>query len=287
MRTILRKFLSLIFVSFLFINCHSQKGKKYPSPPGYDFDKPVAIHLKGELDEISGIVFYPKDTSIFAINDEIGMLYKIYIRNHTQVVRWKFSDGGDYEDLALVDSNFYVLRSNGSIFSFKVVTKDSVVFEDLKSPFKGKNDFETLYYDDYYKKLILLCKDCKEDNKNSVTAWAFDPVEKTYSSTPFYTLDGKEIKKHLQSKENKFKPSAAAIHPITNDLYIISSVNKGLVICDRKGNIKKVIDIDPARFKQPEGLTFSAAGDLFISNEGAEIGPANILIFKNKTSHKK
>jgi uncharacterized protein YjiK len=274
----------IVFLAFVvFLGCKQGESEKYPSPPEYNFYKPVTIHLKGELDEISGIIFYPKDTSLFAINDEFGRLYKIYIRDKVQIERWKFSDAGDYEDVALVDSTFYVLKSKGNIYSFKVLSKDSVVVDDCKSPYTGNNEFETLYYDSYYQKLVLLCKDCKEDDKKVVTAWAFDPRTKTYSDTPFYTLDAKEILKKLDNKkEERFKPSAAAVNPITKELYIISSVNKALVIADRNGKLKKVIPLDPKVFKQPEGLTFSAAGDLFISNESADVGPANILIYKTK-----
>jgi hypothetical protein len=91
----------------------------------------------------------------------------------------------------------------------------------------------------------------------------------------------------LGGKEEKFKPSAAAIHPLTKELYIVSSVNKALVIADRNGKVRKVYRLDPGIFKQPEGITFSPAGDLFISNEAADVGAANILIYKTKTTTKK
>jgi hypothetical protein len=63
-------------------------------------------------------------------------------------------------------------------------------------------------------------------------------------------------------------------------LYIISSVNKLLVVADRKGGVKKVYPIDPGLFKQPEGISFTPSGSIIISNEAAGVGVANILIFK-------
>jgi hypothetical protein len=53
-----------------------------------------------------------------------------------------------------------------------------------------------------------------------------------------------------------------------------------LVVADRNGNPEKVYKINPKLYKQPEGLTFTPEGDLLISNESADIGAANILIFK-------
>jgi uncharacterized protein YjiK len=78
----------------------------------------------------------------------------------------------------------------------------------------------------------------------------------------------------------KFKPSAAAINPVTDELFIISSVNKLLVIADRKGNPKQTYPINAGLFKQPEGITFTPEGDLIISNESADRGVANLLFFK-------
>src|SRR5438270_5871528 len=78
----------VLFVLFLFSFAGCSQSKEtvsYPSLPGYDLTNPVMIHLKTNLDEISGIAYYPKDSSIFAVDDEEGVLYKIYIRKQVQV----------------------------------------------------------------------------------------------------------------------------------------------------------------------------------------------------------
>ena len=48
---------------------------------GYDLNHPRVVHLPAELDEISGLAYHSEDTSVFAIDDEVGWLYKIYL-NH-------------------------------------------------------------------------------------------------------------------------------------------------------------------------------------------------------------
>ena len=268
----------------LLVSACSQKKERilYSSLPGYDLTNPLMIHLKPNLDEISGIVYYPKDSSIFAVDDEEGVLYKIFIRKKIQVKKWKFSGEGDYEDLVLFDSTFYALQSNGNLNSFRFSSKDSFNLEECVIPLQGNNEFETAYYDSTLQKIILICKDCKADGKKAVSAYAFDPKDHTFSDQPFFVIDAKDIGDELGMDKIKFKPAAAAVHPITKDLYIISSVNKAIVIADNCGQIKEVYALDPALFKQPEGMTFTPSGDLLISNEAADIGAPNILIFKYK-----
>jgi DNA-binding beta-propeller fold protein YncE len=90
------------------------------------------------------------------------------------------------------------------------------------------------------------------------------------------------VMKKLGLPKMKLKPSAAAINPVTNELYILASVNNLLVVTDRQGKFKEVYVLDPGIYKQPEGITFTPAGDMIISNESHETGLANILILKNK-----
>jgi uncharacterized protein YjiK len=79
-------------------------------------------------------------------------------------------------------------------------------------------------------------------------------------------------------KKVKFHLSCIARHPLTKEWYIVSSVNKVLLVLDNDWKVKEMYDLDPILFKQPEGLAFDPKGNMYISNEGAE-GNANILYF--------
>lgn len=276
----------LLFVIVFYIGCTSEPERVGESPQGYNLNQPSVLKLPPALDEISGIVYYPKDKSVLAINDEVGWLYKIYLKEDPDIQKWKYSNGADFEDLVLVDSVFYVLESNGNLIRFKFITPDSVDRREFIFPAQDKNEFEILYHHPQKKQLILLCKDCAVDDKNSLTAFAFNIDSLAYSQAPAYVMDIRKIEDLLDEKKLKFKPSAAAIHPLKNELYIISSINKVLVVADLNGIPKKVYKINPKLYKQPEGLTFTSKGDLIISNESADIGAANILFFKYKSATK-
>jgi SdiA-regulated protein len=279
--------LIIIFYNFLstLASCNSKKRAAYLSPPGYDFNKPYVYKLPEILDEISGVSYYPKDSSIFAIQDEKGWLFKIHLSSPLHVERWKFSSGGDYEDVALVDGTFYVLKSKGVVEKFKFLSGDSLSLQSFPVPQAAKNEFETLYYDSTLHQIILICKNCEDDNKKQVTSWAFNPSRDSFSSA--FTIETESIRERL-GEDTRFKPSAGAIHPLTGELYVIASVNHALAIFNKDHSVKSIYKINPSLFKQPEGLTFTPKGDLIISNESAEKGtPADILFFKyNKPREK-
>jgi hypothetical protein len=173
-----------------------------------------------------------------------------------------------------------LLQSKGHITSLKFVSPDSVAMKEYKLDLEGKNEFEILYLDKGQNRLIMLCKDCEADDKNSLSAWAFDLASQSFSKSPVYVIDVRKIEDLMQEKKLKFKPSAAGVHPLTGQLYIISSLNKVLVIADKNGVPEKVYRVSPGLYKQPEGLAFSPEGHLIISNESAGTGAADIMVFK-------
>lgn len=264
-------------IIILNFHCSQPDDHSYKSPDGYNLTKPYLIKLPVELDEISGVAYYPKDSSVFAIGDEFGFLYKIPLTPHQPIRKWKFSNEGDYEDLALVDKVFYVLQSNGNITSFTFDSVNTVLKADQPFPMQG-NEFEILYYDRHQFKLTMICKDCEEDRKKALTVFYFDLLKKNFADSS--SINVTEIANMIGEKKIRFKPSAAAINPVTDELFIISAVNKLLVVADRHGKPKETYPIDTRLFKQPEGITFTPEGDLIISNEAAGRGVANLLFFK-------
>ncbi|KAA9040650.1 hypothetical protein FW778_01010 [Ginsengibacter hankyongi] len=280
-----------LLLLFFFLKFHSYEGctsaKNKVNLPckEYDLSKPYILKLGDALTEISGIYFYPKDSSVFAISDEYGNLYKIKFNENYLTEKWKFDKTHDFEDVLLHDGTFYVLESNGNIDALNFSAKGDTIF-NRKSKFPGndkkKNEFESLYYDSDYNKIIMICKDCEDDKKNTVSSWAFDPSNDHYILSQFL-INTKTIAEKLGEEKIKLKPSAATINPVTKDVWILASTNQLLIVTDNKGNTKEVYTLDPVIFNQPEGISFTPWGDLIISNEaGDKYGTASLLIFKPK-----
>jgi uncharacterized protein YjiK len=259
------------------------------TPPGpgnkaaYNFSKPdEKMELGKHLHEISGMTWIPGKNMIQAENDEKGDIFLVDFKNKTDnFQKIKFGGKEDYEDIVHADSSDYLLVSSGIIV--QVTIKDSLVSSTVEYDLarKGNNEFETLYLDAADHSLIMLCKQCAHEKDKMRSAFRFDLTTHRFSDDPVYSIDIGVIRQMLNDDKAEFKPSAAAINPITGKLFIVASVGKLLVIADKKGNVEQVFRLDPNLFNQPEGMTFAPNGDLYISNEGGE-GIATILKFAYK-----
>ena len=148
---------NLLIILFVFAKFHSFQGcaisKNKVNLPckEYDLDHPYKLKLGDPLAEISGISFYPKDSSVFAISDENGNLFKIHLNKNSATNKWKFDKKLDFEEVFLHDSSFYVLESNGNIQTLQFSLKGDTIFK-RRSIFpmehKKKNEFESMYYDE-------------------------------------------------------------------------------------------------------------------------------------------
>lgn len=268
----------LVLIAVLSLVSCSDVRRGSGSPPGYDFTRPRVIRLPLELDEISGLTYWAPDSSLMAINDEQGYLYKIPVGAPQKISRWKFAAGNDYEDIAIVDSTFFVLRSNGNVVAFRYTDDaDSLYQEVIPFDIGAGNEFEAICAVPGEHRLLLVCKDCEQDNKKTLSLFWLD-----VSTLQFSEAEGRILTEKIAAaagkKSVRFKPSAAAFSPVDRRLYLVSSVNKMLVIVSDNEPVN-IYRLDARLFKQPEGMTFSPRGDLFISNEAAEVGVAEILIF--------
>src|SRR5690606_37212141 len=65
-----------------------------------------------------------------------------------------------------------------------------------------------------------------------------------------------------------FKPSGLAVHPVTQEIYVLSSVRKAIVVLGADGSVTGAATLPEALLNQPEGLAFLPNGDLVLSSEG-------------------
>ena len=87
----------------------------------------------------------------------------------------------------------------------------------------------------------------------------------------------------LTDEKLDFNPSAIAVHPVTHEIYLLSTRdNKGMAVYNRDGKLISFQFIDANMMQQPEGICFSPEGKLYISSEGKKGEAGNLFEFNVK-----
>ncbi len=235
-----------------------------------------------ELNEISGIA-WAGDNKIACIQDEDGIIFIYNLTSSTVEKTINFSKAGDYEGIALVDSTAYVIRADGEIFEVVNYLSDAFKVKTHKTPFSEKNDMESLTYDEKNHRLLLSPKANDLNSKDYMGVYAFNLKTKKLEIKPILKInykdpifESKKIEKKKKKSSNSIHPADIAINPQNGDLYIVDGKNPQLLIIDSQGKATKLRSLQKKTFNQPEGISFSPDGSLYISNEGKK-GSANIL----------
>lgn len=248
------------------------------SPPGYDLSAPQEYKMPIELLEISGIALNNGDNRTFyAQQDEDGSIYQFKLGDKGAKDA-TFGGSGDYEDLAIANNYAIVLRSDGQLHSFPIseIANGRIRSQKIKH-LMPKAEYEAMEFDPDSKKLYVLCKQCDIDKgTENNSGYTF-----TLGADGEVTKDG-EFKVVVNNPEGKKKfklrPSAMAKNPLTKQWFILSSINKLLVVTDDKWAVQATYKLKG--FLQPEGMAFDTAGNLYVSNEGDELSSGDILMFK-------
>lgn len=259
----------------------SSKAKDEKSVKHYAINDPQKFFMPESLLEISGITFRPDSSdSIYAIQDEQGRVFRLKWGVKKQV-NAKFGKQSDYEDVAILKNKVVILKSNGTLFSFPLA---DAIYDEVDSVQEAKGllpegEFEGMYGDDSTGKLYIICKNCEEDDKKTrVSGYIFQVGDSIYPQGTF-SVNVEEIKTITGKVKRGFRPSGLARNPVTGEWFIISAVNKLLVVTDENWKIKETCFLNSNIFNQPEGIAFDAKGNLYISNEGDDLSQGNILKF--------
>jgi uncharacterized protein YjiK len=278
MRMIVSFFMICVFLTF---SC-KEKGKKETNKKtenqtasgqqDYNIKSPDATwELPSALKEISGMNLL-NDSVMLCQEDENGKLYLYNLSSKEIDKTIPFSNPQDYEDLAMVGADVYLIQSNGNIVQVTSYLQTPVL-KKYKTALSRKNDTEGLCYDRVSNSLLIACKDdqsISELSKQPKAIYTFKLGGNVLSDKPLLVFEEKDC-----------KPSAIAVHPVTGNIFVLSTSKRKLLEVNRQGVVLQRYELKGDLFKQPEGLTFSANADLYISNEGVA-GKGNILLFKYK-----
>lgn len=264
----------------------AQAPRQFAHPIAYDMNNPDIFYLWDVLHEVSGITFSENETDrLYAVEDETGTLYRFQLHSK-DLGEIKFAKKGDYEGLAVSRGRVIVMRSDGKLYSFKEPG-------EFTGSLAGVDEWKGLVPKAEYESLaalpdgsvFLLCKECDVDKKTGRTSGYKLLLDDSgrMSKVAEFSIDHKQIDHFVSLDGKDFRPSALSRNPLTGEWYILSSVNKMLVITDEQFQVREAYPLDPKIYNQPEGLTFDDSGNLYVSNEGGDLTNKGTILHIKRT----
>ena len=288
----------LRFLPLLLLACGASRSPAPgPSLLPYDLDHPSArFTLPDDLVEISALTDVDSST-VACVQDERGAIYFISLRDGRKIREVPFSGPGDMEGLTRVGGDYFALRSDGLVFRLRErhTAPDRMdVLDTFRIDVPNEN-IEGLGYDERNNRVLVSPKDLMKGSKegrDERVLYAFVPDDPAHRveevlrlrlsdlvaqatalgvSVPERTTDKGRVVPAL-----KLRYSSVSVHPMTGQYYLLSAVDRTLLVVDRAGKLIALEQLDEELLPKPEGITFLTNGDLVLSSEGK--GGAPVIV---------
>jgi uncharacterized protein YjiK len=232
-----------------------------------------------ELREISGLTLTARG-NVLAHDDELARIFEIDPKSGIVLKRFSLEGAphGDFEAIATVGSDLYLLHSNGNLFKFKEGADGDIVPYTKHTTGLGREcEFEGMAYEADSSRLLLACKKVgSKSMKDDLVIYRVplpisDSSRITALTIPLAAVIGANRWKH-------FEPSDMAIDPNTRNYVLIASLQKALAVITPGGDVVRSGPL-PGDHPQPEGLAITTDNIMIISDE-ANTKPAVITLYR-------
>jgi uncharacterized protein YjiK len=232
-----------------------------------------------ELREISGLTL-KANGNVLAHDDEVARIFEIDPKSGIVLKRFSLEGGphGDFEAIAMVGTDIYLLHSNGNLFKFKEGADAEVVPYTKHNTGLGREcEFESLAYEADSSRLLLACK--KVGSKGLKDDLVIYRVPLPISDSSRTTVLAIPLPQVIGTNRWKnFEPSDMAIDPTTRNYVLIASLQKAIAVVTPGGNVVRSGPL-PGNHPQPEGLAITGDNIMIISDE-ATAKPAVITLYR-------
>ena len=277
------RFVNLIF----FLAAYTSAQAQLP----FDLDRPSArFELPLDLHEVSALTDVDAGT-VACLQDEDAMLYLIDAVTGRITGKHAFGPPGDMEGLTRVAAEYYALRSDGLIYRLSLGRSAVQVLDTFRVSLP-QGDLEGLAFDERVQRLLIAPKGMRKggpDERDARELYAYDIKTRKLLAEPVMRLSVEDIvaqarasgimvptrttPKGREVSAVKLRFSSVAIDPVSDLHYLLSAVDRVLLVVDRLGGFITLQQLDATLFPKPEGITFLPDGTLLINSEGKQARP--------------
>ncbi len=255
------------------------------------------LTLPAEMSDIAGLSLSPDGYSLIALNYKDGDIHYIDKWRGDYEYGVRFKHRGRYEGIEAVRNDVFIVKENGSIVHVSELDSEKPKTKTFNTPLNAKFAVQGLTYHPIRNELLLACQGNDGDRAfdDSESIYVFDLDSKELFRQPMFLIEDQAIFDYLNQQrppleegdelfykpptEKPFEPSAIAIHPRTDELFLISASSMLLVILSEDGDLLHAERLDPFLFTEPEGMCFDLDGTLYISSKGGRGSTGKIHLF--------
>ncbi len=267
-----------------------------PSRLPYDLKRPVVrFDLPAELREVSALTDVD-DSTVAVVQDEEAAIYFLSLTSGRVLRKAAFAVPGDMEGLTRVGSAYYALRSDGLIYHL-LEDADNYVVRDTFRLRVPNNNIEGLGYDDRTQRILVSPKDHAKgkEGRDERIVYVWDPHDASGRTSEQLDLSVERLIAEAKAKgipvpmrttdkgrkmpALKLRYSSVAVHPVSGHYYLLSAVDRVVLVLDREGGLVDLAQLDERLLPKAEGITFLPNGDLVMTSEGKE-RPAVLVRFR-------
>lgn len=268
-----------------------------PTASAYLTTSPERIYkLPSVLNEVSGITGLDS-AHVAVVQDERGIVFVFDLVSGKVVNQFSFDSLGDFEGIAYTGSSLFILRSDGRLTEWEDFDKQNgsgkITHYSLQLQTK---DNEGLCYDKANHRLLIAAKSKPENpgEKDERYVYSFNLTQKELVPEPVYKFNINTLSAFADDtgfytgssairkpKIFNFRPSGLSIHPVTNEIYVLSATDQMMIRFDTTGKPLTMTSLVQSHFTKPEGITFLSDSTMVICNE-AEGSVPTILTFQLK-----
>ena len=250
-------------------------SEKKISLESYDLKVETATHWKlpGRLEEISGLAM-TLDNHLMAHNDEKAVIHEIDYQSGVIVKAFQLADmkasvNDDFEGIATVNDQVYLVTSSGRIYeSSRGADGKSVLYNIYATGIGRDYEIEGLAYDASQRALLLMSKDARRaDLKAQLVLYRWSLDKKQLIKDAHIVIPVIEFTRHIAGKE--FQPSGIERHPVSGNYFVVAARQKAIAEITPGGQVVAAKQFPVEWHRQPEGITFATDGTLIIADEGS------------------
>lgn len=156
------------------------------------------------------------------------------------------------------------------------------------------------------KRLFFVAESDIENDVQNHLIYTFNLNQKKMSERPLFEIKSEDIEafalaNNIAVPTNRlddngdtvdvfsFKPDVIAVHPKTNEIYVLSSVDRSLAVYNQFGQVVNFTVLNEDLFSQPKAMTFFPNGDLLLTNSDLK-NPSVVRLkwnklFQSKATH--